>query len=208
MKKKIALFFLFHFIIIATLSVYLVIDSFVDVHYQKKSNIPVIGFLKDNVYDSKYFRNYLILSGINTGYGFYGISVSTEKYLEIDLYDSARQIIKKDNYFNFSTTSGFSRFKGYASHLANYINDTNEFLQKDNSEETKLNTAIREKYIEKVFKWLGKDIAASTPGCAYYKIKLNTVIPVNVWKQKENEKLLIYVIKEIEFPAKQDHAHI
>jgi len=199
---------LFHFAIILTSSLYLVIDSFVDFNYHKKVNLPVIGFLKDDVYDNEYFRNYLTVSGINTGYGFYGISVSTEKYLEIELYDSAKQLIKKDKYFNFSTTSGFSRFKGYASHLANYINDTKELLEKDSSEETKFNTGIREKYIEKVFKWMGKDIAAATPNCAYYKIKLNTVIPVNVWQQTTTEKLLVYVIKEIEFPAQQQTAHI
>lgn len=202
MKKRLSVFFILHFSIVLTLSAYTIITSYTDIHYNKKPNIPVLSFLKHSIYENKYFSNYLILSGINTGYGFYGINTATEKFISLELYDSNRNLIKDDAYFNFSTTSGYSRFKGFASHLANHISETESLLlKKDSTEAGKKIAELQELYTNKIFKWLGKNIARQTLGCAYYKIKLITIVPVNIWKQVKNTIPQIYVYKELEFSA-------
>ena len=98
-----------------------------------------------------------------------------------------------------STTSGFSRLKGYASHLSNYIHDTKELLQSNTSKEGQRDIELREKYTEKIFKWLGKNIAHTTNGCTSYKVRLITIIPADIWQQTKKEPPQVYVIKEIEF---------
>jgi hypothetical protein len=199
MKKALSIFFLLHLLVIMALSITSIVEAFISFHHKKKANIPILTSFKNVIYSRKYLHNFLILSGTNTGYGFYGISVSTEKFLEIELYDSSKKLIKADIYFNFNTVNGFSRFKSYASHLSNYINDTEEMIKTDTLPQSKANIAFREKYIEKVFKYLGNSIAKGTPNCHSYKVKLNTVVPINVWSKEKQENPKKYVIKEIEF---------
>lgn len=200
MKTRLTIFFIVHFFIVLTLAAYLTITTYVNVHERRHPNVPVLGFLKEKVYDNKYFNNYLVFSGINTGYGFYGIRTAMENTLTIELYDSSKKFIKEDAFFNFSTTSGFSRFQGFAAHLASQLGDI-EVLVKDSSAAAKQFVKFRGMYVEKVFKWLGRKIARETAGCAYYKIKLNTVVPVDIWRDSM-ETPKIYVIKEMEFAAR------
>lgn len=201
MKKKVlVIFFLLHLMVIVALSITSIVEAFRSFHYKKKGDIPILTSFKNSIYSRKYLHNFLILSGTNTGYGFYGISVSTEKFLEVELYDSSKNLIKTELYFNFNTINGFSRFKSYASHLSNYINDTDELIKTDSSAKAKPIIAFRKSYIEKVFKYLGRSVASNTPHCHSYKVKLNTIVPINVWDSKEKqENPKRYVIKEIEF---------
>ena len=78
--KKTAIFFAIHLFMILTLSTYLFIDA--AFNKDKKMDIFLLGSLKTKVYDSPFIRPYMILSGINTGYGFYGINVATNKYVK------------------------------------------------------------------------------------------------------------------------------
>ncbi len=202
MQKRLSIYFLFHFLLIIILSIILLVDGYIGYKYDKKKVPVIINILKTNIYGNNYVSKYLELTGINTGYGFYGINVSTDKYFEIELYDSSKRIIKTDQYFNFSTMGGYSRFKSYASHLANYISDTKEQMQNDSNSVNRKNVEVREKYINKIFKWLGKNIAANTAGCTSYKTKLMTVVPFDIWKVANTELPRVYVNKEIEFPTK------
>jgi tmRNA-binding protein len=154
-----------------------------------------------NVYNSAYGMPYFILSGTNTGYGFYGIHIATEKYLTATFLDADGRELKSDRYFNFSTSNGYSRLKGFATFLANYIADT-EKMKKENSTNTEVQKIIqfRENYIEKVFKWLGQKEAASIPGCASYKVTLLTIVPTEIWSNQIKSKPELYVVKEKHFP--------
>jgi len=203
MKKRLAIFFLIHLFIVFTLAICVTVNSFYLVNYHREPRIPVLGYLKENVYENRYFMNYLIFSGINTGYGFYGLNTSTEKMFTIELYDTGKKLILEDAFFNFKTMSGFSRFRGFASSMANHISDTQGIKDRDKNGAGKELIRTRELYVEKIFKWLGKKIAGNVPSCAYYKIKLNTIVPVDIWQKPGNKETPdIYVIKEMDFPAR------
>ena len=199
MKKVTLIFFLVHFFIIFTLSVYLTLDTYINQYSEKPKHIPVVGFLKEDVYDNKYFGKYLMIAGINTGYGFYGISVSTEKYFILECYDSSMRLIKSDKYFAFETSNGYSRFKGFASYLVNFISTTDDMKKKAVSGNMPERVKIREKYVDKVFKWIGRNIAQTTPGCVIYKVKLNTILPANIWSKNEDKQLRVFTFKESEY---------
>lgn len=144
---------------------------------------------------------YFILSGTNTGYGFYGIRAATEKYFTATFFDSEGRELKSDRYFDLSSPNGYSRLKGYAAFLANYITDT-EKMKKENSPNAATQNFIqfREKYVEKVFKWLGQKEATLIPGCVSYKVTLLTIVPVDIWLDRSKIKPELYVVKEKHFP--------
>ncbi len=203
MSKKLTIFFVLHFFIVITLAAYMEIKDTIFHFYDKRVSIPVLGDLKNKVYDNKYFTNYLILSGINTGYGFFGLGVSTDKYLTVTLYDSSKNMIDSTDYFNFRTQTAYNRFKGYASFLANYIQETEEIALKDKSIKGIEICKTRNLYINKTFKWLGKNYSAlKNVNSRSYKVKLSTIVSNNIWEENDNKNLQIYDIKEIEFAVK------
>jgi tmRNA-binding protein len=183
-------------------SIYLTTDAYSGFHYNKQTQIPVLSFLKRNIYNGDYGVPYFILSGTNTGYGFYGIHTSTEKYLVVTFFGAGGKELKTDRYFNFSTSNGYSRLKGFATYLANYVSDLDK-MKKENSDDVAVqrNIQFREKYVDKVFKWLGQKEAALVPGCVSYKITLLTIVPVNIWSDLSKSKPQLYVIKEKQFPV-------
>lgn len=202
MKRLLPILFVIHLLLIFFQSLQLTVDTYSSFHYNKKTNVPVLTFLKTSIYDSQYTAPFFILTGTNTGYGFYGINTATEKYLTVNFFDSTGHALKTDRYFNMSTSNGFSRLKGFATYLTNYIAETEKMKKEKNiSPATQSAIDFRELYVDKVFKWLGKKEAAQLPSCATYKISLLTIVPINIWSDEGANKPKIYVIKEKLFPV-------
>ena len=192
--KKTTIFFAVHLFVILTLSTYLFIDA--AFNKDKKMDIFLLGSLKTEVYDSPFVRPYMILSGINTGYGFYGINVATNKYFLIDVLDDENNVISKLNVSNFKTSNSFSRFHTLPSWIYNFNVETKDLLEVENPDDKYI--GLRKTYVRKVFKHLLKSYIKDPQDNRKYLIKLVTVVPPNIWKEKL-EKNNIYVLEEFEF---------
>jgi hypothetical protein len=192
MKKLIVLFF-FHFFIILVLQTH----AFVEAAFEKK--VPGITYLKNEVFDNSFCKHYLIYSGINTGYGFYGINVATNKFFLIEALDSKNRVIKKFDMSNFNTKSTFARFCTVASWLYNF-NVENEDIKKKAGKNVRI-YKLREKYLKKVYQNIGKYSVRDIKNCTSFTIKMVTVVPPDIWNtslQKNN----IYAIQEYSFQNK------
>ncbi|MEO1033805.1 MAG: hypothetical protein AAFX55_20650 [Bacteroidota bacterium] len=207
MKKKIlVLFFTGHLLLIFFQALWANIDSYSNFHFDKSLRIPLLSLFKQN----KYTEPYYILSGINTGYGFYGTHTSTEKYLKIAYLDANDKEIKSDRYFRLSRTNAIKRLEGYASFLTNYVADTEKLIEEDTTAASDTSPDVirlrkryqfRKDYVVKTLKWLGKREAETISGCTSYNIKLITIVPEDVWERKRKTKPKIYVVQEGTFPV-------
>lgn len=195
--KRISIFFSIHFFIVFTLSIYLFIDAAI----KTKKELPVLTHLKKDIYDSNFIRPYLVFSGINTGYGFYGINVATNKFFLIEILDGQNQIVERINVSDFKTKNSFQRFHTLPSWLYNFEVETAELKEKSSvSEEDSKYIELRDEYVRKVNKHIlksyikEKDLKENYN----YRIKLITVVPPNIWKSKL-DKNNIYVLEEQDF---------
>lgn len=195
--KKISTFFCFHLFIVLTLSIYLFIDAISD----KKKNLPFLTYLKKDIYDSNLIRPYLVFSGINTGYGFYGVNVATNKFFLIEILDKQNCIIEKINVSNFKTKNSFQRFHTLPSWLYNFKVETTELKETPTvfQEEEKY-IQLREQYVKKINKHILKSYLTQKYLEKKYKyvIKLVTVVPPNIW-ETDLKKNNIYVLEEYVF---------
>ncbi|UGU16863.1 hypothetical protein LS482_03085 [Sinomicrobium kalidii] len=206
-KALLILFFTGHLLLIFFQSIWTTIDGFWSFHYNKRPYIPVFNLLKQNQYTDPYY----FLTGTDTGYGFYGIHASTEKYVRATYLDSLDRVIKTDRYFNLSSTNGISRLEGYASFLVNYVAETKKIIEADTSSivdnspdvlNLRTDYKFRKDYVVKTLKWLGKKEASDLSGCTSYKVELLTIVPVDIWERKERKtKPKIYVVQEGTFPV-------
>lgn len=196
-KRLLVLFFTVHLLLILFQSIWATIDGYWSFHFNKKPYVPVFSWLKQNTRTELYY----MLSGTNTGYGFYGIKTSTKKYLLITFLDSTGNIIKSGRYFHLSTSNGISRLGGYASYLANYIADSKKIADADTTGISSEIIEFRRNYITKILKWFGKE-ASAIAGSASYKIKLLTIVPENIWYRPRNNEPELYVIQEGIYPVR------
>lgn len=207
MKKKILiLFFTGHLLLIFFQALWANINSYWSFHFDKSLSIPVLNMLKQN----KYTEPYHVISGTNTGYGFYGTHTSTEKYLKIIFLDSSDKEIKSDRYFKLKGTNGIMRLEGYASFLTNYVADVDKLIKIDTTSPLDTSPGVlrlrkdykfRKDYILKTLKWLGKREAKSVTDCASYSVKLLTIVPEDVWSRNRKIKPNVYVVQEGLFPV-------
>jgi hypothetical protein len=191
--KKIIFLFIFHFFIIIVLQLY----AFIDSAFEKK--LTTLKFLKNNVFENTICKHYLIYSGINTGYGFYGINVATNKIFLIEAMDSQNRIIKKFDVSNFKTKSTYARFSTIVSWFYNF-NVENEEIKKKSGKNSRI-YKLREKYLKKIYQDIGEFSVKDLKNCKSFKIKMVTVVPPDIWNttlQKNN----IYVLQEYSFPNK------
>jgi len=114
----ITIFFIVHLVLIFFQGINTTVDNYWNFHYQSKPDLP--EFLTQNENNEWYY----ILTGINTGYGFYGIKTSSKKYFKISYYDEDNNIISTDRYFGLNSVNGIQRLGGYSSYMANYIEGT------------------------------------------------------------------------------------
>lgn len=194
--KKLTVFFGIHVFIIFTLSVYLFIDA--AFNKDKEMNIYFFGDLKKNVYDSPIMRPYMVLSGINTGYGFYGINVATNKYFLIEILDNQNKMVDELNVSNFKTSNSFSRFHTLPSWIYNFKVETNDIKELESAKDNEKYIELRETYVRKMFKHLLKSYIKEPIKNRKYLVKLVTVVPPDIWKEKL-EKNNVYVLEKFEF---------
>lgn len=144
----------------------------------------------------------MIFSGTNTGYGFYGVNVATNKYYFVELYDVNNVFIKKIEINNFKTSNAFSRFDTSTSWIYNFNVDTKEYEKNnEDSKQKEKYCKIRNDYETKIYKYIGQFYAKKEKNCKFYKVKLATIVPPNIWKSKLTQNNL-YVIQEKSFKIK------
>lgn len=184
----IILFFVCHLGLIFFQAVYTTFDGYWMYHYKEKPNIP--RFLQQK----KQTKWYYILSGINTGYGFYGIRASSNKYFRITLYNAENRVIESDRYLDLNSWNGISRLDGYASFLINYHVETELFIREDSISEV---TDFRKKYMDKSLKWLGQMKAERLPECTSYRVEVFSITSIRV-KDKDFKTLKprLYVLED------------
>lgn len=196
MKKVI--YFLFHLSLISCLQLYLFLNFGLEIKYT-----PVLSEIKEDVIYEFPIKHYMVLSGVNTGYGFYGINVATNKYFFVELLNKNKKIINKIEVSDFNTSNSFSRFDSSTSWIYNFNIETQELEKKINkSKEKKKYCEVRNEFESKLYKYIGLYYAKKNPECLYYNVKLVTVVPPNIWEQKL-EKNNIYVIKTESFQIKK-----
>jgi hypothetical protein len=189
-------FLILHLSIACLQGFWTTIDKYYEVHYQQKFDAPYVQWARP----SSHLYPYYILSGIDTGYGFYGIHTGTEKYFAVTYFNAAGQQIKKDRLYGLSTTNGFSRLKGYAANLSNYVMDTKELQEGKQAASPQL-INLRHKYIEKSFKWIGKQEAARIKECHSYKVEIVAIVPLQSVRNRKDAstKPFIYSVKSHTF---------
>ena len=192
MKKNIV-FLGLHFSVIFILSLYLSIKSYKQVNGQRNFEIPIVTNIVSKLNMNDYFTFYRIVTGTNTGYGFYGTSVATQKFILVEVYDEECRLLCKDDNFNFKTIVGKSRFGGFSVQISNFMNETKKMKNESNSDKRLI--ALRDKYVEKIFKHLGKSVSSKFENSKSYKISLITVLPISIWNEKKIAKNVVYVEK-------------
>ncbi len=184
-------FFIVHLVLIFFQGINTTVDNFWSFHYQSKPDLP--RFFTQNENNEWYY----ILTGINTGYGFYGIKTSSKKYFKISYYDEKNNVITTDRYFGLNSVNGIQRLGGYSSYMANYVEGTKKLMKEDSlSDQVK----FRREYITKSMKWLGKKKAYSISNCSSYRVELLTVVPD--YYKDINKKIKLYALQSNLYHAK------
>ncbi len=191
--KKLIILFSFHFFII------LVIQSYAFIHAAFDKKIKPLQFIKERIFENTHCKHYLMFSGLNTGYGFYGINVATNKFFLIEAMDSNNKVISKFDISSFNSKCTYARFNTIVSWYYNF-NVENEEIKKKHGKESRI-YKLREKYLLKIYQNIGKFGVKELKNCTCFKIKMVTVVPPNIWNtdlQKNNA----YVLQEYNFPNK------
>lgn len=191
--KKSLFFAVIHFSFILFFATHLCIKGYISVNEKIDRPIPFISSISSFFYSLPLFNTYRILTGTNTGYGFFGTSVATQKFVTIEILDKNCNVIFKDDTFHFQTTVGKSRFDGFPTHISNFIDETGR-MKRDKKSNQKL-IDLRDKYVEKVFKHLGKRVSKHIANAYSYKISLITVLPISIWNEKKLNKNVVYIEK-------------
>ncbi|WP_026703938.1 hypothetical protein [Flavobacterium soli] len=206
MKNKFFIvFFIVHFAFIFFHSISLV---FFDYFEFKKINNKIV----DNInYSSTLILNnsatdfYKRYSGLNTGYGFFGINVATESYYKTDIYNK-NQLVYTTTNNNLKSKNSLIRFLTIASSEMNSLSAIDDFKKTKNTKTKKsdsLNIENKIKYNDRISKYIGlfnynnfkiKNIDLSK-NCTHYVVTHYCLIPSDIWKYEE-EKLKKYILNE------------
>lgn len=193
---KFKIYFFLHFGLIFVISITSVINSFLDYHNFDKEKLVILNHTIKNLLHNPIYNSYTIFTGTNTGYGFYGINVATYKYFNVEVYDKEKKLIKKTSTFGFKNQNNLIRFKVLASRMANFIEENKNFPKKEDKKLLK----IRELYVKKIFKRIGLFEAKKISDCKYYKVTLYTLMPSDIWVDKNyNTTKKIGAYESIEF---------
>lgn len=186
-------FFALHLSAIFFHAVWTTLDGYWNFHHNKLLDIPVLKWFKQHRLTTPYY----LLSGINTGYGFYGIKASTEKFFRVSYYGENDSILKVDNYFGLTRSNGIARLGSFSSYMTNYIGDTDRLTDSNQINIKEIDDkvlAFRRDYILKIFKWMGRSSLSSSHEA--YKVDLITVLPKGLTINDDSSKLELYVIQE------------
>ncbi len=194
MKYK--LYYFVHFILIFIVSFMAVINSFIDYHKFDKDKLYYANGLIKKVLFNPNYHIYTVLTGTNTGYGFYGINVATYKFFRVELYDKDNNVINTTSTFDFKNQNGLARFEVLASKMANYIVENKNYPKNEDKKILK----TRKLYVNKIFKCIGKFIATKNKKCNKYRVTLYTLMPSDIWvDNKFNESKKIGIYESIEY---------
>lgn len=191
--RKNLYFAILHFSIIFFFATYVCIKGYISVTEKVDRPIAFMSSVSSFFYSIPLFNTYQILTGTNTGYGFFGTSVATQKFITLEIFDNNCNLILKDDSFRFQTSVGKTRFDGFSIHISNFIEET-EKIKRDKRPDKKL-IVLRDKYVEKVLKQLGENVSKHFVNARSYKISLITVLPISIWNNKKLNKNVAYVEK-------------
>lgn len=201
MKKAIKIFFVFHILLIFISSIFLTITSYLE--FKNKLDNKSSVYLNGNwLLNNPLFYTYKIISGTNTGYGFYGINVGTEAYFLVKVYD------KKNNLIYTTTTHGITKKNSITRFMTLSCSElcSNSDIEKEKNELKKAKKAIKinvnEVFSNKIFKYIGlydtKNINKSD--YEYYTVSLYCLNPKNIWNlTKTKNDIKKTKIKELKF---------
>ncbi|VDH02977.1 hypothetical protein [Bergeyella zoohelcum] len=199
MKK---IYFFLHFLLIFIISFLGVINSYVIYNNDNKNEnthtklSKSINNIISSIVNNPIYHTYAIFSGTNTGYGFYGINVSTYKYFKVEIFDKDGKLIKTTSNFGLKTSNSLSRFEVLANKISHNIVEKNKISDdiKNNKEKE-----VKDLYINKIFKVIGKYEAKKENNCHHYKVTLYTLIPDDIWNKKKSNKLKVSEYESIIF---------
>lgn len=195
LKMRIKIFYHIFFGIIIS-SIISTIGSFFDIHKIKSDRFSVVNELFNHFLNNPLYRGFAIFSGINTGYGFYGINISTHKYFEVELFDGQNCLISSTKDFGIERQNNLIRFEVLASKMANFISENKEFELNENDRVLE----IRKLYVEKIFKYVGKYEAKKDKKCLYYRTTLYSLMPSDIWIDHHyNRNITSFIYESIYF---------
>ncbi|MFC5047975.1 hypothetical protein ACFSTE_01015 [Aquimarina hainanensis] len=207
MKKVLKTFLLIHFFIIILSSTFLFLNSYLEFHHKTKIENPVVNGTLDYILNNPIIKNYRILSGTNTGYGFYGINVATEKFFVVEVLDKDCNKIKEVTTFGLHKKNSLSRFQVLSSGIFNLISENRhrkKELKKKPSKALEAQAKFDDKYVDKIFKYVGLTAAKNTRNAAYYNVKLLALHPKEIWKEEQyDQKTSAFIYKQIEYDLSQ-----
>lgn len=128
---------------------------------------------------------YSFLSGINTGYGFYGKQVATKKFFSI-VAKSPHGEEREVSDLNLSFRGNQERIDGLAQYLANKIAD---------HEDKKDTSVFSQKLTDKSLKYIGKYILSvnfSNIDSLEFKTRINQLAIGNVWDPNRKSLIAYY----------------
>ena len=202
MKTTIKCYFLFHITLISISSIYLVFTGYLDFKgLLDNKNKGIIYY--DKIINNTLFNNYKKISGTNTGYGFYGINVATEAYFLVKVYDNKNQLINSTTTQDIHRKNTLSRFMVLSCSELNsdFEIEKDKKKHKKNNINKTLPLSIKERYSNKIFKYIGlHKIKVLKKDYNYYTVTLYCLNPKNIWISKNTENDITKAkIKEIKF---------
>jgi hypothetical protein len=189
------IYFLFHFCTILFISIFSTLISFLDFHEMENRKIK-------NFY-ANFISNPLIVvytqfSGCNTGYGFYGINVATNKYFSIKVYDENNKFLIEHTNFKFKNKNNEDRFKTLASRISLDILDIQKLKKENNLKKNSTELNTMNEYKNKIFKYLAKETVYDYKNMNV-TVQLNFVMPDDIWNKNYNLNTKIGVNEKNKF---------
>lgn len=127
-------------------------------------------------------RSYSFLSGINTGYGFYGKQVATPKYFSVVAKLQNDSLIEVSN-IHLSFRANQERVNSLAQALSNKIADRKE--EKDT-------TVFTQMFVNKYMKYMGKYLIKANhleERGILFKTRINQLITSEIWNKRETNSV-------------------
>lgn len=192
MKKNIIrIFFILHFIFILFGALQIVIFDVIDFKEIDNKNINILRDKSNIILNNEYTDFYKRYSGLNTGYGFFGINVATESYFKVEFYNQGNIICTTTNN-NYTTNNTLIRFLTLASSEMNSLSEIESYKKKkieNLSLEENLMYNNKIKFHNKTLKYVGLynyNLLSSEfkKQCSHYKISQYCLIPEDIWQNK------------------------
>lgn len=176
------IFFLFHFCTILFISIFSTLISFLDFHELENGKIKKVYA---NFISNPLIVVYTQFSGCNTGYGFYGINVATNKYFSVKVYDEKNKFLIEHTNFKFKNKNNEDRFNTLASRISLDILDIQKRKKDPDSKKDDAELKTMVEYKNKIFKYLAKETVFDQKNMNV-TVQLNFVMPDDIWNENYN----------------------